>query len=509
MLSLQELIELIFINEKDNLKIDNIIKFLYAKSYNSFKIIDEYNTLVNINNSENILVPSELVYVFINNVAPKEEILKETIQLFLEDNNLEILNENENFINSCNFGAILLENNYINIAKDYLDFRNKILNEEILYIDQNDRINTFLDYLNINDIYINEELFFDLIDYNDILFESDVSTFNNLDNFQNNILNENIGGYILTGLLAGGLSLGTLALGAGSNNDDENREYPILRKVWSGTKTVLKSPFKLIGGAAGVIKNRYDNRSNSSSNNSNNISQNQSSEILSSNSNQNSTPQQISARQKLINFRNKINNWLNIANDKISNNKFQDWLYRNRYGQFLDTNNISNPSEKAEFIRKAKLLVLLHKKSNQPGGLNNLQKNQLSSILEDPKIKQLFNNIVSGNTRKDKMSLQIFMRDKKRADELREKINNSTSTPQERGEYNRLLLKNGGRLRNWYTKKNEYEKRKKEAQNKNNNQSVSKTKKLMPLFIRSKNRFKSKPSLRPGNVYQKPQKFKI
>ena len=107
------------------------------------------------------------------------------------------------------------------------------------------------------------------------------------------------------------------------------------------------------------------------------------------------------------------------------------------------------------------------------------------------------------------MSLQIFMRDKKRADELRKKINNNISTPQERGEYNRLLLKNGGRLRNWYTKKNEYEKRKKEAQNKNNNQSVSKTKKLMPLFIRSKNRFKSKPSLRPGNAYQKSQKFKI
>ena len=520
MLSLQELIELIFIDEEDNQKVDNIIRFLYAKQYNSFQIIDEYDTLANINNNENVLVPSELIYAFIRNVAPKEEILDETVQLFLEDNNIEILDEDENHIDSLNFGAILIGNNYINIAKDYLDFRNKILNEEILNINYSDRINTFLDYLEINEVYLDEELFFNLLDVNDILFETDVSTFNNLNQFSNCILNEDIGGYILGGLLAGGLGLGALAMSAGSsitngNDDRENAGHPILKKMWNGTKYVSKLPFKMIGSAGGaiarsgvkaynVIKGNSGSSSTSSpsptstpsgngspsvstptnsstsspfsNNTGNNTSppQNGSSGTLNSSTPQNQqipsgnnnlpskTQWKQSAKKKILFWKKNINNWLNVASTKIDNNSFNNWIFNMIHGQRLNINfnDLKEPSKKAEFIGKAKRIVELHKKSNE-SKLTSIEKNELNNLRKDPQINQFFINIITGNNRKDKIT---FKQDKNRADELRKKIFSNTSTPEERAEYNRLLIKRNGRLRDYYTRKNEYDRKKEEVQ---------------------------------------------
>lgn len=515
MLTLKELIHATFLlneNKLNNQYIDDIIKFLYARSYNSFQVINEYDTKININNNCDIIVPSELVYAFIRNVAPKEDIFNECVEIFLEDNNLEILNEDEISVNYKNFGAYLLENDYYDLSKEYLKFRNQILNEEILYIDYIDRINTFLDYININEVYINEEFVYNNIDENDILYNSNVDTFNNLNCLSESILNEGIGDYIIPGLLttvAGTglvMALGKSLTGKNEEDDGEGSSKPgIMYKIGTGIGGLFGAlPEELSAPRDGYNKlannNSQQNISSTNNTNTNNTVNSTNNNTNTNNNNNNTNVNNTNNRTNIINSTNNNTNSNNNQNSptaqpvqtgtfnnrnipqqqggffkkifntgrKAAANKIDRWLnlYFNLLNYDKDTVERAfredewphiSPDTSNKLKKLAALNVFFRQYFDKINSNENLRKklqSEIDKITSDEDVKKALVSVINPKNDKNytRMSLyeKIFMKRKKIADALIAKSNKGKLPEKEEKVLRRLLHANNGALMNFY-----------------------------------------------------------
>lgn len=123
----------------------NIIDFLFAKSYDSFEIIDENFSNVVINKNKNIIVPNDLILLTINSVAPYDQAISECVDLFAQNHNITL---NENILSSPHiFGALLISNENNDLFKDYYEFKNYMLNESLIDVNTDNRIEIFAQYL--------------------------------------------------------------------------------------------------------------------------------------------------------------------------------------------------------------------------------------------------------------------------------------------------------------------------------------------------------------------------
>ena len=172
-MNIQELLESSKIENKDN-----IIKFLSANSYEEYKIIDENNCEVIINENEKIIIPNELIYSFVNICAPYNDVLKECVELFLNENNI-ILDESTSLANPNIFGALLISTENIDLFKDWYEYKNLLLNEDCMYINADDRVNILAQYLSINESF-NEEKFLQLEVPDQFLNETIIGSVNGL-----------------------------------------------------------------------------------------------------------------------------------------------------------------------------------------------------------------------------------------------------------------------------------------------------------------------------------------
>lgn len=534
MLTLKELIHATFFlneNKLNNQYIDDIIKFLYARSYNSFQVINEYDTKINIDNNCDIIVPSELVYAFIRNVAPKEDIFNECVEIFLEDNNLQILNEDEISVNYKNFGAYLLENDYYDLSKEYLKFRNKILNKEILCIDYTDRINTFLDYININEVYIDEEFVYNNIDENDILYNSNVGTFNNLNYLSESILNEGIGDYIIPGLLttvAGTglvMALGKSLMGKNEEDGEEGSSKPgIMHKIGTGIGGLFGG---LAGGTVGATRWTYNKLANNNSQQSvsstNNTNTNNMVNSTNNNTNTNNNNTNVNNANNRTNTTNSTNNNTNDNNQnspttqpvqtgtsnngntpqqqdgffkkifntgrKAAANKIDRWLnlYFNLLNYDKDTierafrederySHIS-PDTSNKLKKLAALNVFFRQNFDKINSNENLRKklqSKIDKITSDEDVKKALVSVINPKNDKNytRMSLyeKIFMKRKNIADALIAKSNEGKTSEKEEKVLRRLLRANNSALMNFYTRTHKLKK--------NNNSNTSPVKSL-------------------------------
>ena len=157
---------------------NNILKFITAKSYNRYEIIDENNASVVINENEKIVVPLDLIYSFINVAAPYNDVLAECVNIFMDNNNI-ILDESINLNNPNIFGALLISNENNDLFKEWYQFKNELLNEDCMYINLNDRINILAQYLSLNESFdINQILQLESFEKYD--YESNIGSFNEL-----------------------------------------------------------------------------------------------------------------------------------------------------------------------------------------------------------------------------------------------------------------------------------------------------------------------------------------
>ena len=157
---------------------NNILKFITAKSYNRYEIIDENNASVVINENEKIVVPLDLIYSFINVAAPYNDVLAECVNIFMDNNNI-ILDESINLNNPNIFGALLISNENNDLFKEWYQFKNELLNEDCMYINLNDRINILAQYLSLNESFdINQILQLESLEKYD--YESNIGSFNEL-----------------------------------------------------------------------------------------------------------------------------------------------------------------------------------------------------------------------------------------------------------------------------------------------------------------------------------------
>ena len=128
----------------------NIIDFLFAKSYDSFEIIDENFSNVVINKNKNIIVPNDLILLTINSVAPYDQAISECVDLFAQNHNIAL---NENILSSPHtFGALLISNENNDLFKEWYSFKEYMLNENQIIIDFDDRINIIAQYLSLYNI---------------------------------------------------------------------------------------------------------------------------------------------------------------------------------------------------------------------------------------------------------------------------------------------------------------------------------------------------------------------
>ena len=185
-MNIQELLESSKIENKDN-----IIKFLSANSYEEYKIIDENNCEVIINENEKIIIPNELIYSFVNICAPYNDVLKECVELFLNENNI-ILDESTSLANPNIFGALLISTENIDLFKDWYEYKNLLLNEDCMYINADDRVNILAQYLSINESF-NEEKFLQLEVPDQFLNETIIGSVNGLYSLLEKI--ENLGSF--------------------------------------------------------------------------------------------------------------------------------------------------------------------------------------------------------------------------------------------------------------------------------------------------------------------------
>lgn len=157
---------------------NNILKFITAKSYNRYEIIDENNASVVINENEEIVVPLDLIYSFINVAAPYNDVLAECVNIFMDNNNI-ILDESINLNNPNIFGALLISNENNDLFKEWYQFKNELLNEDCMYINLNDRINILAQYLSLDESFdINQILQLESLEKYD--YESNIGSFNEL-----------------------------------------------------------------------------------------------------------------------------------------------------------------------------------------------------------------------------------------------------------------------------------------------------------------------------------------
>lgn len=494
MLTLKELIHATFLlneNKLNNQYINDIIKFLYARSYNSFQVINEYDTKININNNCDIIVPSELVYAFIRNVAPKEDIFNECVEIFLEDNNLEILNEDEISVNYKNFGAYLLENDYYDLSKEYLKFRNKILNEEILNIDYIDRINTFLDYININEVYIDEEFVYNNVDENDILYNSNVGTFNNLNYLSESILNEGIGDYIIPSLLTTVAGTGlVMALGKSLTGKNEEDEKSSEHRWWNGAKKLAKGTgnaiFDILGGMGEdeeyttINNNNNQNTPPTQQTTSGSATQaqgtpNNTSPVSNGSSGQstvsgtstlprvsNSTTQRQSTTpvprtSKHTSAASKIKNWWKSMHDRLNS-----FLYNIPYTNektleraFSEVDQASREDTIEKVKRLAALNVIFNQnfdKFNSNPKLRQKLQSQINKITADGNVKNVLATVIDPkkdkNRTKGDLYEKLFKKRKALADKLMNKVKDKTATEKDKAVLFRLMHADNNALLN-------------------------------------------------------------
>lgn len=155
----------------------NIIDFLFAKSYDSFEIIDENFSNVIINKNKNIIVPNDLILLTINSVAPYDQAISECVDLFTHNYNIAL---NENILSSPHtFGALLISTENNDLFKKWYSFKEYMLNENQISIDFDDRINILAQYLSLHNI--NEDAFIDQIKtYPDYTLATNIGTINEL-----------------------------------------------------------------------------------------------------------------------------------------------------------------------------------------------------------------------------------------------------------------------------------------------------------------------------------------
>ena len=154
----------------------NIIDFLFAKSYDSFEIIDENFSNVVINKNKNIIVPNDLILLTINSVAPYDQAISECVDLFAQNHNIAL---NENILSSPHtFGALLISNENNDLFKEWYSFKEYMLHENQISIDFDDRINILAQYLSLYNI--NEDIFIDQIKAYSWDYSTNIGTVNKL-----------------------------------------------------------------------------------------------------------------------------------------------------------------------------------------------------------------------------------------------------------------------------------------------------------------------------------------